>query len=109
MVRPEIQATVDAIAEVSTRSPSKFGRTSCWPEQTPPASRTHARAMLDTSCSHHPGQSTYIRKAGSAELENFADFTDSLAALTGHIERLLDEPPPPPVEAPANRSCSASV
>jgi uncharacterized membrane protein YccC len=45
---------------------------------------------------------TYIRKASSAELENFADFTDSLAALTGHVERLLDEPPQPPAVTPAN-------
>ena len=29
-------------------------------------------------------------------------FTDSLAALTGHVERLLDEPPQPPAAAPAN-------
>ena len=45
---------------------------------------------------------TYIGKVSSAEIENFADFTDSLAALTGHIEHLLDEPPQPPAAASAN-------
>ena len=35
----------------------------------------------------------YIVHSSPAEIENLATFTDSLATLTGHIERLLDEPP----------------
>ena len=31
-----------------------------------------------------------------AEIENFAEFIDSLAVLTRHVERQLDEPPRPP-------------
>jgi Fusaric acid resistance protein family len=104
MVRPELQATVDAIAEVldeislEMRTHLVVGA-----DQTPPASRTRARTMLDNlSARIIQVRPTYIRKASSAELENFADFTDSLSALTGHIERLLDEPPHPPAEAPAD-------
>src|SRR5271155_4511684 len=104
MVRPEIQATVDTIAEVldeifhEMRTQLIVGA-----DQTPPASRTRARTMLDNlSARILQVRPTYLGKASSAELENFADFTDSLAALTGHIERLLDEPPPPPVATPAN-------
>src|SRR5260370_32093706 len=47
---------------------------------------------------------TYIRNASSTEIENFATFTDSLAALTAYIERLLDEPPQPPAAASWNRA-----
>ena len=104
MVRPEIQATVDAIAEVldeislEMRTHLVVGA-----DQTPPASRTRARTMLDNlSARIIQVRPTYIGKASSAELENFADFTDSLAALTGHVERLLDEPPQPAAETPAN-------
>ena len=35
----------------------------------------------------------YIGKASSPEVQNFAEFIDSLAVLTRHIERPLDEPP----------------
>jgi hypothetical protein len=104
MVRPQLEATVDAIAEVldeislEMRTHLVVGA-----DQTPPASRTRARTMLDNlSARILQVRPTYLGKASSAELENFADFTDSLAALTGHIERLLDEPPPPPVVTPAN-------
>jgi hypothetical protein len=43
----------------------------------------------------------YIRTASSAEIENFAAFTDSLAMLTSHIERPLDQPPQPPAAMPS--------
>src|SRR6204780_3197249 len=104
MVRPEIQATVDAIAEVldeislEMRTHLVVGA-----DKPPPPSRTRTRTMLDNlSARTIQVRPTYIRKASSAELENFADFTDSLAALTGHVERLLDEPPHPPAEVPAD-------
>ena len=41
----------------------------------------------------------YISRASSAEVVNFGSFTDSLAVLTTHIERLLDEPPQPAASA----------
>jgi len=44
----------------------------------------------------------YIGKASSAEIRNFAEFIDSLAVLTRHIERPLDEPPRPPTTDPSN-------
>jgi hypothetical protein len=104
MVRPQLQASVDAIAEVLDELAREFPTNiAVGPDTAPPASRTHARAMLDAlTVRISEVRPTYIRKAGSAELDNFADFTDSLAALTGHIERLLDEPPAPPVAVPAN-------
>ena len=37
----------------------------------------------------------YIDTASSDEIENFASFVDSLAALTSHFDHLLDEPPQP--------------
>ena len=46
----------------------------------------------------------YIGKSSSAEIENFAEFIDSLAVLTRLIERPLDEPPRPPT---TDRSKSA--
>jgi hypothetical protein len=97
LVRPEIQATVDAIAVVLDEDSHELPtHIAVGPDQTPPVSRTRARSTLDALTARViQVRPTYIRTAGSAELENFADFTDSLAALTGHIEHLLDEPPPP--------------
>jgi len=104
MVRPQLQASVDAIAQVLDELAREFPTNiAVGPDTAPPASRTHARAMLDAlTVRIGEVRPIYIRKAGSAELDNFADFTDSLAALTGHIERLLDEPPAPPAAVPAN-------
>jgi uncharacterized membrane protein YccC len=63
----------------------------------PPASRVRARSAMDRLVARVlQVRPTYIRTASSAEIENFATFSDSLAALTGYIERLLDEPPQPP-------------
>jgi hypothetical protein len=51
----------------------------------------------------------YIRTASPAEIENFAAFTDSLAVLTSHIERLLDQPPQPPSGVPAKSPAPQST
>jgi hypothetical protein len=104
MVRPEIQASVDAIAtvldEIAQELPTHIV---VGVDKTPPASRTRARETLDAlSARVLQVRPSYIGKVSSAELENFAAFTDSLDMLTGHIERLLDEPPQPPAAAPAN-------
>ena len=105
MLRPEIQATVDAIAAVLGELADELPtHVAVGVDATPPASRTRARTMLDALTARIiQVRPSYLGKASSAELENFADFTDSLAALTGHIERLLDEPPQPLVAVPANR------
>ncbi len=110
MVRPELQATVDAIAtvldEIAHELPTHVA---VGVDQTPPASRTRARSMLDALTARIlQVRPTYIRTASPAELENFAAFTDSLTVLTGHIERLLDEPPPPTAATPA-KSARAAV
>ena len=99
MVRLEIQATVEAIAvalnELAHELPSYI---SLGPDKPPPASRTRARLAMDTLTARViQVRPAYIGTASPAEIENFASFTDSLAALTRHIERLLDEPPQPPV------------
>ncbi len=97
MVRPEIQATVEAIAavldEIAREMPTHIA---VGVDTPPPASRIRARSAMDALTARVlQVRPTYIGKASSAEIENFATFADSLAALTGHIERLLDEPPQP--------------
>jgi Fusaric acid resistance protein family len=95
MVRPQIQTAVNAIAaaldETAREMPTHI---SVGPDKPPPASRMRARLEMDIlSTRIIEIRPVYIVKASSAEIENFASFTDSLAGLTEHIERLLDEPP----------------
>jgi hypothetical protein len=104
MARPELQATVEAIAavldEIARELPTHIA---VGVDQPPPASRIRARSAMDSlSTRVIQIRPAYIGTASSAEVENFATFKDSLAGLTGHIERLLDEPPQPPAAAPAN-------
>src|SRR6266436_9755582 len=104
MLRPEIQGTVDAIAavldEIAHEMPTHIAVGVDLP---PPPSRLRARAAMEVlSARVTEVRRTYIGRVGSAELGNFATFTDSLTALTGHIELLLDEPPQPPVAALLN-------
>ena len=47
----------------------------------------------------------YIGKSSPAEIENFAEFIDSLAVLARHIERPLDEPPRPSTTDPSKQCC----
>src|SRR5260370_14070297 len=88
MLRPEIQGTVDAIAavldEIAHEMPTHIAVGVDLP---PPLSRLRARAaMAVLSARVTEVRPTYIGRVGSAELGNFATFTDSLTALTGHIE-----------------------
>jgi hypothetical protein len=104
MVRPEIQATVGAIAavldEIARELPTHI---TVGVDTPPPASRVRARSAMDRLGARVlQVRPTYISKASPAEIENFATFTDSLTALTGHIERLLDEPPQPHAAALAS-------
>jgi uncharacterized membrane protein YccC len=104
MVRPEVQATVEAIAAVLDGIVRELPtHIAVGVDQPPPASRTRARSAIDAlNARVTQVRPAYIGKASSAEIENFASFTDSLAVLTGYIERLLDEPPQPPAAAPSN-------
>ena len=97
MVRPEIQAAVEAIAAELDESAREWPtHISVGPDTVPPPSRTRARSATDALTGRVSQiRPMYIGKASSREIENFASFTDSIATLTGHIERLLDEPPQP--------------
>ncbi len=104
MVRAEIRAAVEAITavldELAHELPSSIR---VGVDEPPPASRTRARSAMDSLAARIVQvRPAYIGQASSAEIENFASFTDSLAALTGHIERLLDEPPQPAAAASSN-------
>ena len=108
LARQEIQATVEAIAaaldELADELPTSIR---VGVDEPPPASRTLARVAMDTLATRiNQIRPAYIGKASSAEIENFASFTDSLAVLTGHIERLLDEPPQSPAAASSNKAAS---
>ncbi|MBV8356949.1 MAG: FUSC family protein, partial [Deltaproteobacteria bacterium] len=70
-------------------------------DKPPPASRTRARSAMDAlSARVVEVRPAYIGRASPTAIVNFGAFADSLANLTAHIERLLDEPPQPrPVSA----------
>ncbi|MBV8362524.1 MAG: FUSC family protein [Deltaproteobacteria bacterium] len=69
-------------------------------DQPPPTSRTRARSAMEALTARIiEVRPAYISRASSAEVVNFGSFTDSLAVLTTHIERLLDEPPQPAASA----------
>jgi uncharacterized membrane protein YccC len=99
MVSGEIQAAVSAIAtaldEISRNLPARI--VAGTDEQTP-ATRTRVRLAMESLAARVIAiRSTYIGKASPAEIGNFAEFIDSLAVLSRHFERPLDEPPGPPI------------
>ena len=98
MVRPQLEDTLHAIAQtlelISEELPVDIQVGVDRP--TSPV-RVRTRTAMDRlSTRITEVRPTYIRTASAAEIENFASFSDSLAALTSHIERFLDEPPPSP-------------
>jgi len=97
MAQSEIQATVDSIAAVLDDLARELPNyITVGMDEPPPPSRQFARVAMDKLTAHivqiRPG---YIHRTSAAEIANFASFTDCLASLTEHIERLLDEPPQP--------------
>jgi uncharacterized membrane protein YccC len=103
MVPGEIQMAVNAIAaaldEISHKLPAHIVADA---DELAPATRTQVRLAMDTlSARVIQIRPAYIGKASSAEIENFAEFLDSLTALTRHVERPLDEPPRPPTTDPS--------
>jgi uncharacterized membrane protein YccC len=104
MVSGEIQTAVNAIAaaldEISHKLPARIVAGA---DEQAPATRTHVRLAMDHLAARVIQiRPAYIGKTGPAEIENFAEFIDSLAVLTRHIERPLDEPPGPPTRDPSN-------
>jgi uncharacterized membrane protein YccC len=111
MVRPEIQAAVDAIAavlgEIAREMPTHIA---VGVDQPPPASRTRARSAFDTLAARVIQiRPKFVGTAGTLEIENFASFNDSLAQLTAYIDHLLDEPPQPPAAAPSKNAAPRST
>ena len=111
MVRPELQASVDAIAtvldEIALELPTHIA---VGVDQPAPPSRIRARSALDALTARIVQvRPTYIRTASPAEIENFAAFTDSLTVLTGYIDHLLDAPPPPSAAMPAKGAAPANA
>lgn len=103
MVRPELESTVEAIANVlrdfSRALPTEIP---VGPDNPPPSSVTVARTAMDAlSARILQVRPVYVRTTSSAEIEDFASFTDSLAALIRLLERMLDEPPRLPDASPA--------
>ena len=104
MVPGEIQTAVNAIAaaldEISHNLPARIVAGA---DEQAPATRTHVRLAMDNLAARVIEiRPAYIGKASPAEIENFAEFIDSLAVLTRHIERPLDEPPRPSTTNPSN-------
>jgi uncharacterized membrane protein YccC len=98
MVRPELEDSLHAIAEtlelISQELPVDIQVGVDRP--TSPV-RARTRTTMDSlSARITQVRPVYIRTASAAEIENFASFTDSLAALTSHVDHFLDEPPPLP-------------
>ena len=104
MVRGEIQSAVNAIAaaldEISHKLPARIA---VGADEQAPATRTHLRSAMDNLAARVVEvRPAYIGKSSPAEIENFAEFIDSLAVLARHIERPLDEPPRPATTDPSN-------
>ena len=104
MVRGEIQRAVNVIAaaldEISHKLPARIVAGA---DEQAPATRTDVRLAMDNLAARVIQiRPAYIGKTSPAEIENFAEFIDSLAVLTRHIEHPLDEPPRPPTTDPSN-------
>ena len=104
MIPGEIQRAVNAIAaaldEISHKLPARIVAGA---DEQAPATRTHVRLAMDNLAARVIEiRPAYIGKTSPAEIENFAEFIDSLAVLTRHIERPLDEPPGPQTTDPSN-------
>ena len=104
MVPGELQSAVNAIAaaldEISHELPARIVAGA---DEQSPATRAHLRLAMDNlEARVIEIRPAYIGKSSPSEIENFAEFIDSLAALTRHIERPLDEPPRPSITDPSS-------
>lgn len=110
MARPELFATVDALATVFDELAHELPTNIVVGVDLPPsAARKRARAAMDALGARTIQiRPAYIRTASSAEIENFAAFTDSLSTLTSHIDHFLDQPPMPPAAEPSSSAATQS-
>ena len=106
MVPGEIQRAVNAIAAALDEiSHNLLARIATGADEQASDTRTRLRQAMDTLAARVIEiRPAYIGKASSAEIENFAEFIDSLAVLATHIERPLDEPPRPSTADLSNSS-----
>jgi len=109
MVRDELQRAVYAIAasidEISRNIPARIVTGA---DNQSLATRADVRLAMDNLAARVIQiRPAYIGIASPAEIENFAGFIDSLAVLTRHVERPLDEPPGPSTVVPLNPADSA--
>jgi uncharacterized membrane protein YccC len=106
MVPDEIQRAVNALAAALDEISHKLSaRIVAGADEQAPATRTEVRLAMDNLDARVIEiRPAYIGKASPAEIENFAAFIDSLAALTRHVERPLDEPPRRPTTNPSKRA-----
>jgi uncharacterized membrane protein YccC len=103
MVPGEIQTAVNAIAaaldEISHHLPARIAEGA---DEQAAATQAQVRVAMDNlNARVIQIRAAYIGKASSAEIENFAEFLDSLTVLARHIERPLDEPPRPATADPS--------
>jgi len=106
MVTGEIERAVNAIAaaldEISHNLPARIVAGA---DEQAPATRTQIRLTMDSLAARVIEiRPAYIDTSSPAEIENFAEFIDSLAALTRNVERQLDEPPRRPTTNPSTRA-----
>src|SRR5208283_515907 len=104
MVPGEIQSAVNAIAaaldEISHNLPARI---LVGADEQAPDTRTRVRLAMDNLAARVVQiRPAYIGKTSPAEIENFAEFIDSLAVLTRQVERPLEEPPVAPTTAPSH-------
>jgi uncharacterized membrane protein YccC len=107
MISGEIRAAVSAIAtaldEISHNLPARIVEGA---DEMTPATQPRMRLAMDTLAARVVEvRPLYIGKSIPAEIENFAEFIDSLAVLARHIDRPLDEPP----RAPTTHSSNGAI
>jgi uncharacterized membrane protein YccC len=103
MVTGEIQRAVSAIAAALDEIfHNQRSRIVAGADEQAPATRTQLGLTIDSLNARVIAvRSAYIDTSSPAEIENFAEFIDSLAVLARHIERPLDEPPAPSTTNPS--------
>ena len=108
MVQGEIQRAVDAIAAALDEISHELSvLVVVSADERASTTRTQVRlAVDDLSARVVQVRAAYIGKVSSAEIENFAEFIDSLAILARLLDLPLDEPPLPPITGPSHRAVS---
>jgi hypothetical protein len=96
MMRPQLEAAVNAIAEALDEIAHELRTMIRVGVDLPPQPlQLRARAAMDAlTVRVSEARPLFFGRASSAEIANFASFTDSLAAITARLERPFDEPPP---------------